>query len=131
MATNPDFNSLNLAAAVQVFTYELQLAFCDCAFDPAPGSSHEDAGTTTAADLEGLYTHMERGAYRYRFLRPKSTEVAHAPTAPLFRPRAARPHGTEYPARHTHGQPAGGGQIPGLGRFFQGQISNLSRDFPD
>ena len=60
VATNPDFNSLNLAAAVQVFTYELQLAFCDGAFDPAPGSSHEDAGTTTAADLEGLYTHMEQ-----------------------------------------------------------------------
>ena len=64
VVTNPDFNSLNLAAAVQVFTYELQLAFCDGTWALAPGSSagssDNGAGTTTAAELEGLYTHLEQ-----------------------------------------------------------------------
>jgi TrmH family RNA methyltransferase len=60
VATNPDFNSLNLAAAVQVFSYELQLAFCDGTPGSAPGSSDNGAGTTTAAELEGLYTHLEQ-----------------------------------------------------------------------
>jgi tRNA/rRNA methyltransferase/tRNA (cytidine32/uridine32-2'-O)-methyltransferase len=60
VASNPDFNSLNLAAAVQVFTYELQLAFFDGTFDPAPGSPHKGAESTTAAELEGLYSHLEQ-----------------------------------------------------------------------
>ncbi|MEE9266086.1 MAG: RNA methyltransferase [Gammaproteobacteria bacterium] len=60
VATNPDFNSLNLAAAVQVFTYELQLAFCDGTRASVAGSSDNGAGTTTAAELEGLYTHLEQ-----------------------------------------------------------------------
>ncbi len=60
VATNPDFNSLNLAAAVQVFTYELQLAFCDGTRASVAGSSDNGAGATTAAELEGLYTHLEQ-----------------------------------------------------------------------
>ena len=34
IATNGDFSSLNLAAAVQIFAYELQLAFCGNAGGP-------------------------------------------------------------------------------------------------
>ena len=60
VASNPDFNSLNLAAAVQVFTYELQLAFFDGTFDPVPGSPHKGAESATAAELEGLYRHLEQ-----------------------------------------------------------------------
>ena len=60
IVTNPDFGSLNLAAAVQVFTYELQLGFCDGT--PASGAppSENGAGATTAAELEGLYAHLEQ-----------------------------------------------------------------------
>lgn len=60
IATNPDFSSLNLAAAVQVFGYELRLA---CS-DPAPTSRGVPVdgadGAVTAAQLEGLYTHLEQ-----------------------------------------------------------------------
>ncbi len=60
IATNAGFGSLNLAAAVQVFSYELRLGFCD--ESPGPGTPARDdgAGATTAAELEGLYAHLEQ-----------------------------------------------------------------------
>ncbi len=75
VATNPDFNSLNLAAAVQVFTYELQLAFCGCARGSAPGSSDNGAGATTAAELEGLYTHLEQALADIGYYDPQSPKL--------------------------------------------------------
>jgi TrmH family RNA methyltransferase len=60
IASNPQFSSLNLAAAVQVFSYELQLALDDGA--PERDASPRDAGVAapTAAEMEGLYTHMQQ-----------------------------------------------------------------------
>jgi tRNA (cytidine32/uridine32-2'-O)-methyltransferase len=59
IATNADFSSLNLAAAVQIFAYELQLAFSARAGEPhAPPS--DDCDVATAAQMEGLYTHLEQ-----------------------------------------------------------------------
>ena len=57
---NPQFGSLNLAAAVQVFAYELRLAFIEDA-PGQPSSQADDSGAAvTAAELEGLYDHLER-----------------------------------------------------------------------
>ena len=57
--TDPRFGSLNLAAAVQVFCYELRLAFADGAVAPGP-DAREDADAPTASELEGLYAHLEQ-----------------------------------------------------------------------
>ncbi len=57
---NPQFASLNLAAAVQVFAYELRLAFNDEPHGGCKSPGHDVGAATTAAELEGLYTHIER-----------------------------------------------------------------------
>ena len=75
VATNPDFNSLNLAAAVQVFTYELRLAFCDGTRGSAAGSSDNGAGVTTAAELEGLYTHLEQALTDIGYYDPQAPKL--------------------------------------------------------
>jgi tRNA/rRNA methyltransferase len=52
--TNPDFSSLNLAAAVQLFAYELRMA---CATEsPAPAAEFAPA---TLEQIELLYAHLE------------------------------------------------------------------------
>jgi TrmH family RNA methyltransferase len=62
IVTNANFSSLNLAAAVQVFAYELQLAFSAGAGEPqVPVRNDCDGrGAATAAQLEGLYAHLEQ-----------------------------------------------------------------------
>lgn len=60
IAANPDFSSLNLAAAAQVFCYELQLACNDGIRDLNTTPSGDEAETATAVQLEGLYAHLEQ-----------------------------------------------------------------------
>jgi len=60
VASNPRFGSLNLAAAVQIFAYELRLACTDAAQRAEDGSSSEDRGAITSEELEGLYGHLEQ-----------------------------------------------------------------------
>lgn len=81
IATNPDFSSLNLAAAVQIFTYELQRAFCHGAGggdgargrDAPPGG--DASGVPTAAQLEGLYTHLEQALTDIGYLDPRAPKL--------------------------------------------------------
>jgi len=65
---NPDFSSLNLAAAVQVITYELRMA----SLDQTP-TSQELAYDDLAShqDLEGFYTHLQQTLEAIEFLDPK------------------------------------------------------------
>lgn len=56
---NPQFGSLNLAAAVQVFAYELRLAFIDESRGQSLPPSHDTPEAATVAELEGLYAHLE------------------------------------------------------------------------
>jgi tRNA/rRNA methyltransferase len=64
---NPDYSSLNLAAAVQIFAYEARQAalatgsFAQEAFEPAPYE-----------DVERLFGHLEQTLYDIEFLNPKS-----------------------------------------------------------
>jgi TrmH family RNA methyltransferase len=60
IASNPQFSSLNVAAAVQVFAYELQLASSDGTRRTGESSSQHGARASTSAELEGLYTHLEQ-----------------------------------------------------------------------
>ena len=57
--TDPQFGSLNLAAAVQVFCYELRLAFGEPQM-ALRGSPRDGADAPTSAELEGLFAHLEQ-----------------------------------------------------------------------
>lgn len=64
---NPDYSSLNLAAAVQVMAYELKMEF-DSAIDP--GRIGEIRQSVTSDDLEYLYTHLEQTMITIGFMDP-------------------------------------------------------------
>ncbi|GAA5006130.1 RNA methyltransferase [Lysobacter lycopersici] len=53
---NPDYSSLNLAAAVQVLAYELRMAML--AAEPADGEGEEGDPPATHAQLEGLFAQL-------------------------------------------------------------------------
>ncbi|NWO56382.1 RNA methyltransferase [Chromohalobacter israelensis] len=60
--TNPDFSSLNLAAAVQVLAYECRLAFLgsDTEDTETPFGVEWDNPPATHDDLERFFEHLER-----------------------------------------------------------------------
>ena len=66
---NPEYSSLNLAAAVQVFAYELKMSF-----DPTVvvGRVGEEREAITADDLVHLYEHFERSLTATGFLDPEN-----------------------------------------------------------
>jgi len=64
--TNPDFSSLNLAMAVQVFTYELRVA---SALNGGPGFASE-APPATGEEMEHFYAHLEKVFEDVKFLDP-------------------------------------------------------------
>lgn len=63
--SNPDYSSLNIAAAVQVFAYELLMAANLKAEVDLQGYKHALA---TAEQLEGFYTHLQQGLIDIAFL---------------------------------------------------------------
>lgn len=56
--TNPDFSSLNLAAAVQVLAYECRLAWM--AHGEAPAEKDDAQPLASHEELEHYFTHLER-----------------------------------------------------------------------
>ncbi len=63
---NPEYSSLNLAAAVQVMAYELKMSF-----DPTiPHEIGEQREAIHAEDLQHLYAHFERALTTIGFLNP-------------------------------------------------------------
>lgn len=66
---NPDYSSLNLAAAVQVMAYELRMAD-----NPQvdPGRVGEDREAVTADDMAHLYEHFQRALLQIGFLDPEN-----------------------------------------------------------
>lgn len=64
--TNPDYSSLNIAAAVQVLAYELRVA------SEAENVSHLwDEEYVSAEEMRGFYEHLERTMIKVEFLDPK------------------------------------------------------------
>ncbi|KFN44917.1 RNA methyltransferase [Arenimonas oryziterrae] len=55
---NPDYSSLNLAAAVQVLAYELRLAALEGAGASLPGPADPDERPATHAEMEGFFQHF-------------------------------------------------------------------------
>lgn len=63
---NPEYSSLNLAAAVQVISYELRMATLN---NPQPAGT-EPAPMATNDDVERFYTHLEQVLVEIGFLNP-------------------------------------------------------------
>ncbi len=66
---NPDYSSLNLAAAVQVFAYELRMSFKPVVNPGRIGEKREPIG---AEDMFHLYEHFERSLEAIGFLDPEN-----------------------------------------------------------
>lgn len=69
--TNAAFSSLNVAAAAQIFAYELRLAAGDGT--PARAAPAEPAATT--AELEGFYAHLEQTLTDIGYHNPQSPKL--------------------------------------------------------
>jgi TrmH family RNA methyltransferase len=66
---DPEFSSLNLAAAVQLIGYELRLAAEPATNAPMEGE--ESTRRVTAAELEQLYAHLEACMVDVGFMKPE------------------------------------------------------------
>jgi TrmH family RNA methyltransferase len=66
---NPEYSSLNLAAAVQVVAYELRMSFNP---DIEFGRIGEEREAITGDDLTHLYDHFERSLTAIGFLDPEN-----------------------------------------------------------
>ncbi len=67
--TNPDFSSLNIAAAAQVLCYEIHLAML--ATDETKIAEDEpDSPLATSAEREGMFQHFEEALTEIEFLKP-------------------------------------------------------------
>ncbi len=64
--TAPDFNSLNLAMAVQIICYELRMARA-----PEVVSPPRDSPPATAAELDSFHAHLEQVLHEAGFLHPE------------------------------------------------------------
>lgn len=64
--TDPDFSSLNVAAAVQVMSYELRTAL----LDEAAEITNTASPLATNEDVEGFYQHLEETLVKIGFLNP-------------------------------------------------------------
>ncbi len=79
--SDPEFSSLNLAAAVQVLSYELRCAMLEglpaaAIGDPAPRTPPADAQTATHAQLEGLFEHLAATLEAIDFHKGRAPESA-------------------------------------------------------
>ncbi|MCE7031653.1 RNA methyltransferase [Lysobacter sp. GX 14042] len=71
---NPDYSSLNLAAAVQVLAYELRLALLD---DAGPTGQAEPRDPPAAHDeMEGLFAHLSQTLEQIDFHKGRAPESA-------------------------------------------------------
>ena len=77
--TNPDFSSLNLAAAVQVLSYELRLAVLDAAAGGLPSGRPmpvpDAEPPATADELERYFQHLDQALHDIDFHKGKPPEM--------------------------------------------------------
>ncbi|MEP1445691.1 MAG: tRNA (cytosine(32)/uridine(32)-2'-O)-methyltransferase TrmJ [Paraglaciecola sp.] len=65
---NPDYSSLNLAAAVQTLCYEVRMAYLNVTRNSFPDNNPEDAEYPLSQDLEGFYSHLEQTLIKTNFI---------------------------------------------------------------
>ena len=85
---NPEYSSLNLAAAVQTLCYEIRMAHLD-------QTRHEQVQQEypLAEDLEGFYSHLEQTLYKTNFIIPQHPGMVMSKLRRLF--NRARPETQE------------------------------------
>lgn len=67
--SNPEYSSLNLAAAVQVITYELHVA----SLEKTKNEDAWDYRYATQNEMEGFYAHLEKVLVEIDFLKPTAS----------------------------------------------------------
>jgi tRNA/rRNA methyltransferase len=65
---NPEYSSLNLAAAVQVMSYEIRMAILEGKLDVATNAPE----LATNEALEGFYKHLEETLVKIGYLNPNA-----------------------------------------------------------
>ncbi len=80
--TNPDYGSLNLAAAAQVLAYELRMALGGFA-SPLPAVSSPEQ-RADAADVEGMLAHWEQALVQIGYLDPEAPKKLMSRLQQLF-----------------------------------------------
>jgi tRNA (cytidine32/uridine32-2'-O)-methyltransferase len=88
--TDPDFSSLNLAAAAQVFAYELRRVWLEQA-DAAPAAAPRDLAPSEA--LEGFFAHLDQTLLDIGFADPEQSSKLGRRLRRLF--QRAEPDRTE------------------------------------
>lgn len=68
--SNPDYGSLNLASAVQVFAYEIRMAGLAAQGGTADAPVHGRRRLATADEVEGFFAHLERTLQEVDFIDP-------------------------------------------------------------
>jgi TrmH family RNA methyltransferase len=69
---NPDYSSLNVAMALQILVYEVHMQSLAEAHTQHHAYVLEEEPPATAAELEGLYQHLEKALERIGFLDPEN-----------------------------------------------------------
>lgn len=73
--TNPDFSSLNIAAAVQVVCYEFRQALVKMKVTKQTGSKHRFDIMADATQLDGMYGHIRESLDQLGFFGTKNPDI--------------------------------------------------------
>jgi len=73
--TNPDFSSLNIAAAIQVVCYELRLALNNEKVKASKGNKHRFDVLADAEKMEGMYNHLFESLEHLEFFGDHNPEI--------------------------------------------------------
>jgi tRNA (cytidine32/uridine32-2'-O)-methyltransferase len=72
---NPEYSSLNLAAAVQVLSYELRMASLAAEPVAAPGPDPDAEPVATQAQLEGFFGHLDQALHDIDFHKGRAPDI--------------------------------------------------------
>lgn len=83
---NPNYSSLNLAAAVQILCYELRLALGEGVISERPGLpvSPFSGAPASLDEVEGFYKHLETAMWQSGFIKPDRPTRLNAKIRRLF-----------------------------------------------
>lgn len=77
--TNPEYSSLNVAAAVQVLSYELRLAALDIEAQEdnlsKPGGKHREDVPASMDQLDGMYQHLHQTLEDIKFIGTSNPDI--------------------------------------------------------
>ena len=73
--TNPDFSSLNIAAAVQVVCYEFRLALNSEKIKASKGNKHRFDVLADASKMDGMYNHLYESLDHLKFFGDHNPDV--------------------------------------------------------